>query len=149
MNDLFKSVTALTVKSRIEALQPDSKALWGKMNVAQMLSHLQVPLQGALGEVKLKRTLIGYLFGGIAKKQMVNEKPFKQNLPTDPAFIRKDDRDFYLEKSKLLDGIDKFVAVGPKGLSREPHPFFGKLSPEEWSVLMWKHIDHHLRQFGV
>ena len=149
MKDLFDKAVAAEISTRIHQLTADAKPVWGKMNVSQMLSHIQVPLLGALGEIKLKRTLIGFLFGGIAKKQMVNEKPFKENLPTDPTFIRKGEHDFDLEKTKLLEGIDKFVAAGPTGISKEPHPFFGKLTPAEWSTLMWKHLDHHLRQFGV
>jgi transposase InsO family protein len=45
--------------------------------------------------------------------------------------------------------IDRFVAAGPKSCTTHPHSFFGPLTPEEWAILMYKHLDHHLRQFGV
>ena len=45
--------------------------------------------------------------------------------------------------------IDRFAAAGPKGCTTHPHSFFGPLTPDEWAILMYKHLDHHLRQFGV
>lgn len=110
-----------------------------------MLSHVQVPLKVALGEVKPRRTFIGFLFGGMAKKKSFSEKPFPQNLPTDASFIRKGGHDFDMEKNGL---VNRFVAAGTSGLSKEPHPFFGKLTEKEWSTSLWKHIDHQLRQFS-
>ena len=112
-------------------------------------SHLQAPVQVAIGELQLKRTLIGVLLGKIAKKQLVNEKPFSQNLPTDPSFIRKTEHDFATEKTKLLSLFNKLVAGGETGLTNLPHPFFGKMTIAEWSTSLVKHFDHHLRQFGV
>jgi len=149
MNNIFDPATVGSIVSRIEKLQPDSKALWGKMNAAQMLSHIQVPIEVAVGDKNLKRTLIGFLFGGIAKKKLFSEKPFPQNLPTDPSFIRKGEHDFEMEKQKIISLLNRFVSGGESGLSQLPHPFFGKLTPTEWGTSLWKHLDHHLRQFGM
>jgi hypothetical protein len=149
MKDLFDASAAADVLGRIESLGPDSKGLWGKMNVSQMLSHIQVPMEVALGDKQLKRTLMGIIFGGIAKKKLFSEKPFSQNLPTDPSFIRKGDHDFDTEKQKVTMLLNRFVSGGHAGLTQLPHPFFGKLTAEEWGTSMHKHFDHHLRQFGV
>src|SRR6187402_3150745 len=102
MENIFDKLTADTILFRIEQLHPDSKALWGKMNVAQMLSHLQAPVEVAIGEKTLKRNLIGILLGGFAKKQLVNDKPFKKSLPTDASYIRKTEHIFDEEKTKLI-----------------------------------------------
>jgi hypothetical protein len=99
MDNLFQLTTADNILVRLQKLQPDSKPLWGKMNVSQMLAHCKVPLEVALGQKQLKRTFIGFVFGKIGKKQMLKEEPFKRNLPTDPHFIVKDNRNFADENS--------------------------------------------------
>ncbi len=120
------------------------------MNPAQMLAHLSQAFRTASGELKLKRVLIGKLFGSFAKKKFVTgEGPFGKNSPTDKSFIITDDRDFGTEKKMLLALIEKFNTSGVEGITKETHPFFGEMSPDEWDRLMYKHLDHHLRQFGV
>lgn len=119
------------------------------MNVAQMLSHLQVPMEVAVGRRKLKRTLIGMLFGKIAKKKMAGAEPFSKNLPTDKNFLITDDKNFEAERDKVISLVKAFAEKGPAVLNGDPHPFFGKMSEGEWDTLSWKHLDHHLRQFGV
>jgi hypothetical protein len=149
MENIFDKATADAILFRLEQLQPNSKSLWGKMNVAQMLSHLQAPVEVAIGEKTLKRNLIGMLLGSFAKKQLVNDKPFKKSLPTDGSYIRKSEHVFDEEKTKLISLFNRFVAGGTAGLIKSPHPFFGKMTEAEWSYSLWKHFDHHLRQFGV
>jgi hypothetical protein len=90
----------------------------------------------------------GTTLGKLAKRSLTGTKPFRKNLPTDPRFLTRTPRPFEVEKSELLVLVQRFVARGPAGLSRDPHPFFGPLSDEEWGLLMGKHLDHHLRQFG-
>lgn len=149
MKSLFDATDNKEVLDRINKLSPGTKQLWGKMSVAQMLAHAQTTLQVALGERKLKGGLIGFLFGRIAKKQLSGDKPFKQNLPTAPSFIIKDERNFEVEKEKLLDLVNRFGHTDPGEIAKRPHPFFGKMTVSEWDNLQWKHLDHHLRQFGV
>jgi hypothetical protein len=149
MNSLFEPEITREIIDRINKLIAGTKPLWGKMTVSQMLAHMQPPLRVALGQEKLKKGLMGFLFGKIVKKQMVNETPFKKNLPTDPGFIVKEEKDFEEEKRKLIDLVQRFSAEPKENLETRVHPFFGKLSANEWNVLHWKHLDHHLRQFGV
>lgn len=149
MKSLFDTKTNEEIISRINLLTTDSKNQWGKMSVSQMVTHAQRPLLVAFGELKLKRGLIGILFGTMAKKSLVKPEPFKRNLPTDPNFIVREQREFEQEKQKLIELVKRFAASGPAGLSQEPHPFFGKLTVAEWDILQAKHLDHHLRQFGV
>jgi hypothetical protein len=149
MKSLFDPRVAGEMIDRINQLTPGTKALWGKMTVSQMLAHLQPALKVALGEQNLKKGLIGFLFGKMAKRQMVNEAPFKKNLPTAPSFIVKDERNFEEEKSRLIELVGRFSKESKQALETRIHPFFGKLTAEEWNILHWKHLDHHLRQFGV
>ena len=114
MENLFQSSVADNILSRIEKLQPGMQPLWGKMNVSQMLAHCKVPLEVAVGEKELKRTLMGVIFGRIGKKQMLKAEPFKKNLPTDPRFVVKNNPDFTSEKHKLESLIRRFAASDPK-----------------------------------
>jgi hypothetical protein len=146
---LFDAAEKTEVLARIERLRADSPAKWGKMNVAQALAHCQQPLRVATGELKLERGLIGVLFGGIAKRSLSGPKDFSRDMPTDPHFVVTDARDFASERKQLVALVERFSMGGEQGLTREKHPFFGALTTAQWEALMWKHLDHHLRQFGV
>lgn len=149
MKNLFDPSAAADIFSRFEKLQSDSKALWGKMNAAQMLAHIQVPTQVALGDRKLKQSLPGLLFGRIAKKKLLSDKPFPTGLPTDASFLMRGEYDFQTEKQKALALLKRLSVGGEAGLTKNTHPFFGKMTADEWGILTWKHLDHHLRQFGI
>lgn len=149
MKSLYNPADNAAIVARIRQLSPESTSQWGKMNVAQMLAHCQVPLQVAFGELKLKRTFIGRLFGKAAKRKLSQDKPWDHNMPTDPHFIVTDEREFSMEQQNLIPLVERFAKEGPGGITTEAHPFFGKLTPEEWSNIQWNHLDHHLRQFGV
>ena len=73
----------------------------------------------------------------------------RRNSPTSTELVMKDDREFGTERGRLDGLIDKFVAAGPVCCTDHPHAFFGPMKPDEWGILMYKHLDHHLRQFGV
>jgi hypothetical protein len=147
MKSIFNQTDNAELIERINKLTPSTPAVWGKMNVAQMLAHCQVIIQVALGELRLKRNLLGFIFGGIAKKQIL-EKPLKQNLPTFSEAKIVDAKSFDKEKQKLIELVKRFSA-GPGVISKDPHPFFGPLTVDEWDTLQVKHLDHHFRQFGV
>jgi hypothetical protein len=150
MKSLFNQKDNNEIIERINKLSPSSNAQWGKMNVEQMLAHCRMPLLAAYDGVKLKRGLIGILFGSIAKKQLITQdKPFKQNLPTDNNFIITHPKSFEKEKQKLIEKVEAFYKNGPDKITKQPHSFFGKLTPQEWDKLQTKHLDHHLRQFGA
>jgi hypothetical protein len=149
MSSIFKTADNDEFIKRIDKLTPSTPALWGKMHVSQMLAHCQAPLHLALGDLKLKRTFVGFLFGKMAKKKLLNDAPLKKNLPTFKEAVIKGRRNFDDEKKFLKLLIKRMKMTGPAGLAEDPHPFFGKLSPREWDRLNTKHLDHHLRQFGV
>jgi hypothetical protein len=146
VKNLFDAAVKQEILKRLDKLTPQSKALWGKMKVSQMLAHCQMPLGVATGKHTLKRNFLLSLIGPFFKKQLFNEKPFKRGLPTDKSFIITDDKDFEQEKQGLIEMINNFSETT---MSKEPHPFFGKLTNEEWSKGTWKHLDHHFQQFGA
>ena len=148
MESIFEPGSCAAILQRIEKLQPDTAAQWGKMNVSQMLAHCQVPIECALGDRQQKQSLFGKLFGPITKKQMLKDTPFKKNLPTDASFVVKDQRNFEKEKQSLKTLIQRLSSADTALIIQRPHPFFGKLTAEELGKLTWKHLDHHLQQFG-
>ncbi|MEO6220122.1 MAG: DUF1569 domain-containing protein [Ginsengibacter sp.] len=148
MISIFSREDNDAIKDRINKLTPDSRPLWGKMSVSQMVAHLQRPILVSFGELKIKRGILGILFGKMAKRQMLMDKPFKHNMPTVKEF-KIAGEDFEKEKNLLLSYIDRYANKGTQIITKEPHPFFGKMTLEEWDTLQWKHLDHHLRQFGV
>jgi len=150
MNNLFERARAEEVKERLAKLQPDSARLWGKMNPAQALAHCSAAIGMAEGKVRPTRILIGRLLGPLAKKSLiVNGEPMRRNSMTDKSVIVADERDFTVERQRLLEAIDRFATGGPRICTKHPHFFFGPLTPVEWASLMYQHLDHHLRQFGV
>ena len=145
---LFDPEDRRAILARIEGLQPDAIRRWGKMSVAQMLAHCELPLRVATGDLPLKRSLIGLLFGRLAKKKLLSPEPWKPGMPTAPEFRIAGEHDFVGAKAALLERTRRFGESGPAGLTKLPHPFFGPMTDEEWQTLQWKHLDHHLRQFG-
>lgn len=80
---------------------------------------------------------------------VVGDKPYPKNVPTAPAFLIKTDRDFELEKKRLVEFIRRTKQQGEQYFDGKPSHSFGPLTIKEWKTLFYKHLDHHLTQFGV
>lgn len=149
MKSLFHSEASQEILERMNQLTPDTQHLWGKMSVDQMLAHCATALDMASGKIKPPRVLIGRIIGSFMKDLYSNDKPFSKNSPTDNALRITGSRDFAKEKQRLKDSVIVFSKNGLPGVTVWPHHFFGKLPPEAWGIGMYKHMDHHFRQFGV
>jgi Protein of unknown function (DUF1569) len=149
MKSLFEPATTEEVKERMARMRPDSERQWGKMSPAQALAHCSAAMEVSVGLKFPPRNLFGRLIGRRVLKTFLAGKPFPHNSPTDKSFVVKDDRNFAMERQRLLGLIDRFVEAGPAGCTKHPHSFFGHLTPQEWAELTYIHLDHHLRQFGV
>ena len=149
MKNLFEADVYNEINQRLNNLTSESKRNWGKMDVAQMMAHTAEAFKVPLTKTKLPRMFMGRLIGWMIKSKLYNDSPWKQNLPTAPNFIIKDSRVFDAEKQQLTELINAFYKAGPDGISKYPHPFFGKFTPEQWGKSMYKHLDHHFQQFGV
>jgi len=147
IKNLFEPAAKQEILDRINKLTAQSKANWGKMNVAQMMAHVQVPMGVALGTHTVKGNWLMKIILPLFKKALYDEKPWKPGLPTDKTFVMTGlDKDFENEKNQLLQKINRFTE---RNMINEAHPVFGKLTKEQWSKATWKHLDHHLKQFGV
>jgi len=149
MKSLFEVTTLEEMKDRLTRLSAESKRQWGKMNAAQMLAHCSVWMEMASGQSFPPRSWLGYLFGRLAKRSILSDAPIRRNMPTDKSLIVSDKRDFASERQRLAMHMDRFMAGGPEQCTKHPHSFFGPMTPEEWAMLAYKHLDHHFQQFGV
>lgn len=149
MKNLFDKETYDEINRRLGALSPASQGLWGKMEVAQMLAHCKVAFGVPLSEKKMPRSILGLLVGWMIKQKLYNDEPWKKNLPTAPQFKITGQRDFQKEKQELMNLINTFYSKGPGQVGKFPHPMFGSFTQPQWGQAMYKHLDHHLKQFGV
>ena len=147
VKNLFDPDVKQEILERINKLTPNSQQLWGKMNVSQMLAHVQMPIRIAYGTHQPKGSFLLRTIGPLFKSKLWDGVPYKQSLPTDPTFVMTGlEKDFEKEKTAVLELVHRFSHESIVG---ERHPVFGKLSKENWSKATWKHLDHHLKQFGV
>jgi len=147
---LFDPTVVAELHQRMARLTPASRPEWGKMSVGQMLAHCAIVMTDAVGDTRPPRMLIGRIIGPFARGRLTSNEPIEHNAPTDrKRLIPTDDREVDAERARLLSLIDRFSAGGPQGVTTHPHSFFGPMTPEQWAIWMYKHIDHHLRQFGV
>jgi hypothetical protein len=150
MKNLFEKSQVEEVKERMARLRPDSERLWGEMNPAQALEHCCRGIELAVGDRIPPRLLLGRIIGRIVKPMALgSDEPMRRNSPTVKELVVRDEGDLGAERERLCGLIDQFAGAGPEGCTTHPHSFFGRLTPEEWATLMYKHLDHHLRQFGV
>lgn len=148
MSSIFNISDNEVFIARISKLQPETTPLWGKMNVTQMMKHCGAPMDIAFETLTIKVPFIFRLLGRLMKKSILNGPEFKKNSPTAKDLIFDGSYDFETAKSELIEKCKKFQQ-GPKVITLQIHPFWGKLTTEEWDKLQILHLNHHLSQFGV
>lgn len=148
-NIFSKEVTDQLI-TRIQALSADSQGKWGKMRVGQMLAHCNVTYELIYDNVHSKpNAFVRFILKLLVKNKVCNEVPYAHNGQTAPQFIIKEDKDFAREKQRLIDYLTKTQQLGEKYFDQKESHSFGKLSLVEWNNMLYKHLDHHLVQFGV
>ena len=149
MKDLATNEGVSSISQRIHALKPDSQRLWGQMDAAQMLAHIRFPLEVPMGKHELEKSWFLKLIGPMIKKQLVKDQPIKKNSPTGKTIKVTDQRDFEQEKTALLSTLTEYSEFVKAGKLPPAHPYWGKLTSQEWNIMQYRHLDHHLGQFGV
>jgi hypothetical protein len=150
MKNIFDPQVTTLLISRVNQLKPESPALWGKMSVDQMLAHCNVAYEMAFTNKHPKpNALMRYLLKAFVKKGVVNEVPYKKNLQTAPVFIIKGRKNFEEEKSRLIRYLEHTLALGADHFEGKESLSFGPMTAQEWNNQFYKHLDHHLQQFGV
>jgi hypothetical protein len=147
MRSIFDKATRDELIGRVNSLNADSKAQWGKMNIYQMIKHCTLWEDMMQGKQKYKQAFIGRLFGKMAlRRVMKDESPLARNTPTLPELRITGNGDMLLERTKWIAKIQDYAHFSNPGFV---HPFFGAMTEEQIGPFVYKHIDHHLRQFGA
>lgn len=134
------------IKNRLKNLTENSPRVWGKMNPGQMVTHCQFPLKIGIENKLVKPKWNPFM--RFFKSMLYNDKLWRKGLPTSPELKITDPRDFYKEKEVLEQLVDDFYKLKDRN-EWNPHPLFGHFTREQWGKMEYKHLDHHLRQFGV
>ncbi|MES2060336.1 MAG: DUF1569 domain-containing protein [Bacteroidota bacterium] len=147
MQTIFDKPTRDHLINRINMLNGNNSAEWGKMNAYQMVKHCAAYEDMMLGKKPFKRVFLGYIFGKMALRSLIkDESPLKRNMPTVPGFIIKESTgDLAAAKKNWVDLIEQYPLTSNYEIT---HPFFGKIIKEQIGYLVYKHTDHHLKQFN-
>jgi len=147
MKTMFDDSARSEILSRINSVQTGAKPQWGKMNAERMLSHITESMKMAMGELETKSKKLPIRFFPL-KQLIIYVAPFPKGAPTAPELLPSDERTLERSKTELARLLSAFAER--KGSNKWPeHPAFGRLTTRAWGVLSYKHLDHHLRQFGV
>lgn len=147
---IFQADICEQVIARIEQLTHTTQPQWGKMNVAQMLAHCNVTYEMVYEDKHPKpAALLRLILKLMVKPTVVGEAPYKHNSRTAPQFLVSSEKDFTQEKSRLIHYIRKTQQLGKDHFEGKASHSFGALTSTEWNNMFYKHLDHHLRQFGV
>lgn len=150
MKNIFKKEISQEVIARIEKLTPETQPNWGKMTVSQMLAHCAVTYEMVYTDNHPKpNAFTKFILKTFVKKLVVSEKPFSKNGRTAPQFLITDKKVFETEKNQLIAYIKKTQELGESYFDGKESHSFGKLTKKEWNNVFYKHLDHHLTQFGV
>ncbi len=150
MKNIFTEEVSNEIIARINTLTSETQPVWGKMNVAQMLAHCNVTYETVYTDKHPKPNFfLKFILKSFVKKYVVTEAVYKKSSQTAPYFIIADQRDFEVEKKKLIDYIMKTQQLGENHFEGKESVSFGKLTKNEWNNLFYKHLDHHISQFGA
>ena len=148
--NIFTKEVSEQIIDRINSLTSDTPPLWGKMNVSQMLAHCNVAYELVYENKHPKPSFfMRFILKTLVKGKATSEVPYKRSMQTGPAFIITDTKNFESEKFRLIGYIRKTRELGESHFDKKESPGFGRLTIAEWNNMFYKHLDHHLRQFGV
>ncbi len=146
----FDPTTTVAIFNRLNKLNHTTKPQWGKMNVAQMLAHVNVTYDLTYGKIKTDQSFFSKLIMKLFVKGIVtSNKPYPKNSRTGADFIITNERDFETEKNIFINYVTETQTKGTAYFEGKENPAFGVLTAKEWSTQFYKHIDHHFTQFGV
>lgn len=150
MKNVFEKPVTEELINRINQLNAETIPEWGEMTVDQMLAHCNITYEMAYTDKHPKpNAIMKFILKLAVKKTVVGEKPYPKNGQTAPQFLIKEAKDFNAEKTRLVDYLNKTQELGASHFDQKESHSFGKLNVAEWNNMFYKHLDHHLRQFGV
>lgn len=148
--NIFSSNVCQALITRIEQLNPGARPKWGKMSAAQMLAHCNVTYEMIFENIHPKPgAVMRFIMKAFVKNIVVSEKPYAHNSKTAPQFVITDTKNFDVEQQRLVAYINKCQQLGESYFDGKASHSFGVLTLTEWNNMLYKHLEHHLTQFGV
>lgn len=148
--NIFTEVVSEGIIQRINRLTPTAQPQWGTMDVAKMLAHCCVTYEFVYENKHPKPNFLKrWLLTSFVKNTVTNEVPYKPSERTAPEFIMTGSYVFEAERARLIGYIQRTQALGEAHFEGKESHSFGTLRAIEWNNMFYKHLDHHLRQFGV
>ena len=148
--NIFSKEVSDNIIQRINNLTPATQPKWGKMSVAQMLAHCNVSYEMIYENIHPKPGgFMKFILKTLVKNKVVNEVPYKQSSRTAPQFIISETKDFDAEKQRLISYITKTQQLGENNFDNKESHSFGRITKTEWNNMLYKHLNHHLTQFGA
>jgi len=148
--NIFTEEVTSGILNRINSLTPETKAEWGKMNVSQMLAHCNVTYEMVYDNIHKKPSgFVKFMLKVFIKSKVVGDSSYPKNGRTAPQFLMTESKDFTTEKTRLIEYITKTQSLGEAHFDQKESHSFGKLTTQEWNNMFYKHLDHHLTQFGA
>lgn len=150
MKDIFDKTVSEETINRINSLKPNSERKWGKTTVDKMLAHCNVTYELVYNDkIPKPKGFKKWMLKTFVKNIVVSENPYKKNGRTAPEFLVTNEKDFKKEKDRLNSYILKTQELGSDYFDNKESHSFGNLTKTEWNNMFYKHLDHHLNQFGV
>ncbi len=152
--DIFSRPVVDELIARIHRITPDTRPQWGRMNAAQMLAHCSKPYDTLFDSSHQAKYpphtgVMRFLLKLLVKPLVVGPKPYKPGTRTAPSYVVVDERDLQHERDKLIGYLNRVQGPGRAAFEGRSSHSFGPLTAGEWNALFYKHLDHHLRQFGA
>ena len=148
MGSILNERDRTAISTRMQSLSASSTARWGKMNVNEMLEHLRLSAQMAVGDLTVPSANKRAFQMFPLKHLILYVLPFPKGAPTAPGLLPTSAESFEEERAALLALLDR-IGAGPQEGAGPAHPLFGPMSWREWGAVTHKHVDHHLKQFGA
>lgn len=146
MKSMFCENDVFQLKERLERLTPERKPRWGSMSAGQMLCHLTDAVTCALSAPD-PATEVVQGPPMVIRHAVRLWMPWPRGLPTLPEMTRTDPAVFKKDMDRLFRKMECLMKT--RRDDWPVHPFFGPLDGLAWARLTWRHIHHHLRQFGL
>lgn len=146
MKTIWNDAARKDLLDRFARIKPEQKPRWGKMNAGQMVAHCADPLRAAMGEMSVTEKWTPFRIG-LFRYLVIYVLPWPKGAPTAPEFIHAGAEDLNRNRQQLAEALERFAAH--RGKPFRDHAAFGALSEKDWGHLTWRHLDHHLQQFGV
>ena len=148
---IFEEVHREEIKKRILSVKEHSERKWGKMNASQMLQHCDIILQIGQGRMVLPKIhMVLRCIGIVTKYELrIFNNGILPNMPTFKQVIVAENCNFEEAKAALLLTLEEFAGISESHKLPAKHALFGKMTKKDWGFLQYKHLNHHLKQFGV